>query len=297
MQQAFSKNLGVDSIYKHQNLSSTQVDKLRRRSRRQLERQLSVLNARDAILSAEAMSAMTEIELEDVHRFFSEYFDEISVHIFYRPMKSRMESAFQERLKHRRTSLTEKFPLGYLAGVQKLDRVFGQENVHVHKYCRDHFPNGDIVQYFLEAIGEQYLPTDNIDDNRSLSLPATQLLYHYRQEFPAQEACDQQIVEKLSTLIGQPLRFHSSLYKELLVTGENAISNFEKRAGFSINEDLESHDEMGIKNEADLLNVPGSSLQWLHDHARESHLNSPGSKSNESIAALVRSLVEPRKCD
>ena len=206
-------------------------------------------------------------------------------------MKSRMESAFQERLKHRRTTLVEKFPLGYLAGVQKLDRVFAQENVHIHNYCRDNFPGGDVVRHFLEAIGENYLPTENIDDNRSLSLPAIQLLYHYRQEFPAQEACDQEIVEMLSTLSGRPLKFHSRLYKELLVAGENAISNFEERAGFSINEDVESHDDMGIRSEEDLLDVPESSLQWLHDNAQKPQLNSYGSGKTQSIAAQVRGLV------
>ena len=81
--------------------------------------------------------------------------------------------------------------------------------------------------------------------------------------------------------------FHSSLYKRIHNLDTAASRSFEERAGFSNDEDITAHDDIGIRCESDLMDIPGSSIGWLADKVGPSHV---GKGEVREIADSVRAL-------
>ncbi|WP_156507792.1 hypothetical protein [Halioglobus sp. HI00S01] len=187
--------------------------------------------------------------------------------------------------------MTDRYPLGYAGRVRMLDKVFGEERVRVYRYQRDDFPDGDVVQHFMGEVGEKFSYENAGRDNTSLSLPAVQLLYAYKKQYPHPQQEDLAVVARLSELTGNPLKFHSSLFQELSTAKESGIRAFEERAGFSICEDIEADDDYGIRDERDLLSIPDFALQWLDENMNQGVLARFGIRRPKSIADKVRLLA------
>ncbi len=265
----------------------------RREARKDLAAALG--NSRHAvdILSAESISSFTIAETRDFHQFVRPYYDEIEVHIYFRPMKSKMESAFQQRLQGGFSSIYTPFTFAYFNRVTLLDTVFGCANVHVHRYSSGDFPAGDVTAHFMRAVGGEWAGNARRKSNRSLSLEAIRLLYVYRMHFPRRSPEDRQLISRLGELPGSRLRFHSSLYERLLGNGGNNVEAFEQRAGFSIREDITRHDDCGLRCEEDLTSMDAGLLDWLREAAGPRYGTSaePASDDLAAIAHWVRRLA------
>jgi hypothetical protein len=197
------------------------------------------------------------------------HYDNILVYIYLRPIKSRIESAFQEALKTRFRGLDQKFLVVFESLIGKFDKVFGRDNVIVSKYSKDEFPGGDVVGHFLAQIG---LDTFNVEPqgsvNSSLSLPAIQLLYIYRLYFPNRDRRDLERVRKLQQLSDDPFRFHSQLYGELVDLRDGDFDWLQNRVGFVLTEVIDADDAIGVREEADLTRVSDTALDWLKSQQR-----------------------------
>ena len=297
MLHAFKRDLAELPAFRHLQLTETDVCELRERARERLHSLAMQCQASLAVLSAEAIASFSLGELNEMKCFLAPLFSRVEIHQYFRPMKSRMESAYQERLKHRFASLEKKFHLGYNRRIELLDEIFGRENVNIHKYDATEFPGGDVVAHFLSALD---LPVEQSalsqSYNEGLSLPAVQLLYVYRKFNPSLTPADRAIVKQLSHMPGDPFRFHSALYHELLANGPNAVFLFEQRVGFSITENLTADDAIGIRSEQDLAEIPQQSLRWLSDTLSRpggTTVVPPADADLSAVAALVASLHEP----
>lgn len=233
------------------------------RAREELRDAIDASDAPNHVLSAESFAHFDEDELLDLLEFAKPHFDRVSIHQYFRPTKSRMESAFQEKLKDRFSPITEKYVLDYRRNVQLLDSVFGKENVHIHKYDTTRFPSGNVIAHFLQQLGVVPGSAETAMPNQSLSLEAVKLLYIYRMQFTKPDPDDRARIARLSELEGPPLRFHSRLYWELLVPRPDSVEWFEQRAGFSITEAVTANDRQAIRNERDLLKVSRKAREWL----------------------------------
>jgi hypothetical protein len=247
------------------------------------------------VLSAEAIGAFAHEELQDLYDVTASLYPRVVIHQYFRPMKARMESAYQERLKHGFATLEQKFHLGYKRRIELLDDVFGRDNVNVYKYDGATFPDGDVVKHFLGVLNID--PPERIVTrafNAGLSLPAVRLLYVYRKFNPDLMPGDRQIVKALGRLQGDDFRFHSSLFDALLATGPNAVTLFERRAGFPITEDTRADDAIGIATEEALMDVSPESLEWLQQQVNKGQQGEaalPACSDPEAIAALVGRLA------
>jgi hypothetical protein len=290
MLQAFKRDFAELPAFRGRQLDRVAAAGMRQRARDFLAQQSSQCTAPLSILSAEAIGTFDVEELRDLRSFVGPFFRRVTLFQYFRPLKSRMESAFQEKLKHGATTLEQKFPLAYCQTIALQDSVFGKDNVHVHKYDSLLFPQGDVVLHFLEQIGLD--SPNNVAGaavNAGLSLPATQLLYVYRLFFPILLEGDRQRVDKLFRLSGEPLRFHSALYQELVVLSAHEVASFERRAGFSVAEQLDADDATGIRSEEDLLAIPERSIAWLYSQLG---LTRVAAKPDlKAIASLVSQLV------
>ena len=295
MLRAFKRDLAQLPAFSHLGLDEEGVLRLRTRARKRLARLAGASEAPLAVLSAEAIGAFAHEELQELYDVTSAHYPRIVIHQYFRPMKARMESAYQERLKHGFATLDQKFHLGYNRRVELLDGVFGRDNVNIYKYDGAVFPDGDVVKHFLGAL--DIAPPGGIATrafNTGLSLPAVRLLYVYRKFNPDLMPGDRQIVKALARLQGDDFRFHSSLFDALLATGPNAVTLFERRAGFSITEDIQADDNIGIATEQALTDISPESLLWLQQQVNKNGQGEaalPTCSDLEAIAALVGRLA------
>ncbi len=297
MLRAFKRDLAQLPAFSHLELDEAGIAQLRTRALRRLGKLAQASDAPLSVLSAESIGSFTLEELQDLCEVTCALYPRVIIHQYFRPMKARMESAYQERLKHGFAALDRKFHFGYNRRIELLDDVFGRDNVQIHKYDSAAFPDGDVVKHFLavldiEPSGE--IPTK--EDNAGLSLPAARLLYVYRKFNPNLMPGDRLIVKALAQMPGEPFRFHSSLFETLLATGPNAVTLFERRVGFSITEDISVDDDIGITSEQDMSDVSQHSLAWLQEKAIDRGVTgrrpAPAGTDLEAIAAMVGCLAQ-----
>lgn len=289
MLQAFKQDLGALPTYRHKALGDERLAAVRSRARRRLEDVLSGITAPLAVLSAESISLFTAEETQDLQAFLSPYFSTITVFQYVRPMKSRLESAFQEKLKRRYVALDDPFTLNYFRRARVLARAFGRDNLRIFKFDSGLFPRGDVVCHFLAQLG---LPppecSSGTDANLGLSLPAVQLLYAYRLVHRNRREHDAVIVERLAGLQGPPFRIHSELYREIIATTPRERSKFEVLAGFSLDEQIDADDAAAVRTEADLLEIPQHALDWLATELSDDDMDAVESGD---LAACVAALA------
>ncbi len=261
-------------------------------TREELRQAIEASEAENHILSAESLAHFNEGELQDLLDFVRPYFERVSVHQYFRPFKSRMESAFQEKLKDRFSPITEKYVLDYRRAVQVLDSIFGKENVYIHKYDTSSFPKGNVVAHFLQQLGITSELSGNTTANAGLSMEAVKLLYIYRMHFGAPDPGDQERIKRLSELGGPPLRFHRDLYQQLLIPREGCVEWFEQRAGFSISDSSSASGQQGVRGERDLISVSRKTRKWLKPELGKLrfYLQKKPQKLSE-IATAVRELA------
>lgn len=264
MLQACKRDLGSLPVYRHKNLSPEHLDLVRSRARKRLQQSAAGVSAPLAILSAESISLFSEAETADLRDLLAPHFATITVVQYVRPLKSRLESAFQEKLKHRYVALDDPFTLNYFRRAKVLADVFGRDSLRIFKFADALFPRGDVVCHFLASMG---LPLPGAgyatDANLGLSLPAVQLLYAYRRVQRTRAERDPGIVRRLAELEGPPFRIHSALYRQIFASVPREMKKFEQLAGFSLDEPVEADDAIAVRDERDLLAIPDSALDWL----------------------------------
>jgi hypothetical protein len=109
-----------------------------------------------------------------------------------------------------------------------------------------------------------------------------------------QQRGDEALIRKLENLSGldtTPFHFHSCLYKEILLTDESAAHRFSRRSGFSVEENISAYDAIGIRDEADLLDISNQTTEWLHSNLpMAAKLAFRKSRSPRKIARALNSM-------
>lgn len=295
MLRAFKDDLASLPGFRRKGLDSRAVARIRRHARDGLARAIAQRRQAAHILCAESISTLERGEIERFRQFLEPFYTQIDIHFYVRPLKPRVESAFQEKLKKRLVSLQERYSHGYPRLAQEFDAVFGCKSVHFHRYDTSAFPGGDVVAHFLQQLGLSYEGLGMVRENVSLSLPAIQLLYVYRTQFPTLQPADDSLVRKLGELSGPALRFHSKLFAGMIECSaetEQRVREFERRAGFSMSERSSVNEPYALKSEQDLLAVPQEALQWLAGELGDTHVLFERSQGRQlRIAEAVRDLA------
>jgi len=139
-------------------------------------------NSVNMLISAEEISSpgFGAKSAESLANYLGKYFDEVSVYAYVRPPFSFASSAVQEQVKKTLINLDDNdYWPRYRDRFEKLDKIFGFNNVHFRVFDKNSLVDADIVSDFLTWIGEQ-LPTRGISAvNKSLSLEAVAYLYYH----------------------------------------------------------------------------------------------------------------------
>ena len=260
------------------------------RARKRFVSCLAKYHKKNVILSAESISSLRKKECADLLELVMRQFDQVKVVIYFRPARTRMESAYQESLKHRFVSINQRVPINLRHSVSKFDKVFGKENVTLRLFAPSTFPNGSVVNDFLSLIGVEGDPVPAKHSNSSLSLQAVQLLYVYRKEFPTAVREDRALIKKLADLEGEKFQLHPDLMDNVIDERNANYDWFESRSGFSLRESRVCK-EGAVRGEADLLDIPPSSLLWLLSQIDEDYSQSLDANDLRMIARTMRQLA------
>lgn len=229
------------------------------------------------ILSAELCWTLPPSALNRLRHLIASEGFEVKVIVYLRPIKSWMESAFQQTNKFRRTAflpyqtpptLSPEAPYRYSRKLAIIEDVFGRENLMVRPFVRPILDSGCVVRDFCRIAGIQ-LPLESIRrSNESLSAEATRALYvhhHFsRKASRISLASRSRILKTLKTLEGPPIRFHSSIFDPVADLMAFETEWVGHHFGIDLSEDITAADGGPcIQQEADLFRFSKETLDWL----------------------------------
>lgn len=232
-----------------------------------------------------------------MRRRLEKHFRRVKVVAYVRPPRALMNSTFQQRIKSRLPDFNvRKLYPHYRSKFERLDKVFGIENVELWRYAVDDFPKGDVVRHFFQMLGIAD-PARFHRVNESLSKPAVQALFAYHKYCDGLDAAPsvpmirKLTVSALSELPGGKFRLASSLLDPVIAENHEDIAWVEDRLGASLAE-ARVEDSDGVAGEADMLAFTPEMIAGLEDLVR-ARTALPGriEGTERYVASLVETLI------
>jgi hypothetical protein len=266
-------------VFRMLGLSKLQVERMQASHMRRLRRALA--QARDhrqtPILSTEHCWVLPSAALARLRAFLESEGFHVAVIAYVRPIKSWLESFFQQRNKWKKIAF-EPFQMipapgnhpdyFYAEKLNTLAETFGRGNITVRTFGSSTLKSNCAVQDFCDCTGINFRLDSIIRSNESLSADATRLLYAYN-HFCGSSTQGHLIkrillAKHLESLKGPPLRFHSSVFQPIETIIESQNRTLRDDYAVDVSEDLKAHDEtFSVRRESDLFRFSGESLEWL----------------------------------
>ncbi|MBC6403938.1 MAG: hypothetical protein GDA39_02410 [Hyphomonadaceae bacterium] len=234
-----------------------------KRFRQMLERRREQQTTRPMIISTETVSSAATGREEAVEKMAdylrSHSSEDVRVIAYVRPPRSLMSSGFQQVIKSGRGLNLAKYGNrpNYRARFEKLDRIFGRENVTLKLFQRD----SDVVLDFAHEIGIALDPGGVVRTNESMSLEATAMLYvHTRLGNGFQPRTrDERLrlvrfVDRLSKLGTRRFVLSDTLTDPLIEANRADLDWMEARLGAPLSEPPVPQGQ-GVEGEAHLINA------------------------------------------
>jgi len=161
--------------------SNDQISALRVWARDTLTEKLSNCKSNTALISAESVLDIDAGGLIEFRNLLLEHAKTILIYAYIRPPIEFIESATSQQIKTG-YALTEPHPIRYKKYFDKIENIFGEENVKYRTYKKDMLINGNVVHDFADWIGcknkilEKRLA--NLSFNESPSTEALKCLYN-----------------------------------------------------------------------------------------------------------------------
>jgi hypothetical protein len=266
-------------VFRRLGFSKLQVQRMQTSHIRRLRRALAQARGhrKTPIISTEHCWVLPSSALDRLRTFLESEGFHVAVIAYVRPIKSWLESFFQQRNKWKKIAF-EPFQMipapgnhpdyCYAEKLKTLAETFSRENITVRTFVSSTLKSNCAVQDFCDSIGIKFQLDSIIRSNESLSVDATRLLYAYNHFFDSANKKDlikRIIVAKhLESLKGPPLRFHSSVFKPIEALIESQNRTLRDDYGVDISEDLTAHDEKPcVREETDMFRFSRASLEWL----------------------------------
>ena len=258
-----------------QGATNEEVLSERSRIRRDIDSALRS-DASTLIISGEAILNLKIQELEEFHDFLSDRVSDVVAVGYAREARGAIESGFQQRMKLRKPwkgNLSNVLPK-YERVLSKFEEVFGRDKVSIWRYSPAEFPNGDVVQDFVQRIGIKCDAVKSEKRNTTLSRDAVGLLYSYRMAeypwIPSKEGvrADHELINCLGELKGPSLKFSNSILSPILRRYRSDLDWIEARVGADMSH-LGEDDPASIEDERQIAQVSEHAKEWLRRKALE----------------------------
>ncbi|NDY89916.1 hypothetical protein [Ideonella livida] len=237
----------------------------------QLEQALAQAPADTLILSAEGLTHLQEPELDALVQTLRRHVDVVQAVGYLRPVASHMDSAQQQLIRgggHRFVP-SASFPR-YRTQLEKFERVLGRDQVQYWPYEPSTFPDGCVVQDFLQRLGLTPLPGAQPRVNERLSADALSLLYvlQHAALVPAKQkdtrAIRDRLIQQLIRLQGPRMTLDPVLVAGLMAQHRDEIEWAQARVAIPL--DTPQAASAGLRQvatEADLLRPGPEAVRWL----------------------------------
>jgi hypothetical protein len=226
------------------------------------------------ILSSEgATSYLGRQDLESLRRFAEELFDDLQVVAYIREPFESVSANFQTRIKGRRLAeFTPRYkPLR--PRFEMWDEIFGRDRVHLWKYDRASFPNGDVVEDFCARLGLPKLTS--ADSNVTLSRPAVSALYRLNravhkdpEALPLHQEVRKAIIRDFPHRNWPKFRLSPDVVTPILRKHRKDIEWLEQRVGNSLTSEQQPRNG-DVRSEKDLLHIDEAALAIFERVAEE----------------------------
>lgn len=276
-------------LFREKGLSGSRFRRVRLAHEVRLRRALRRARSRSItpILSAETSWRMDPSELGRIRDFLAQEGFAARVVVYLRPIKSWLESQFQQNLKWQPTgggfgwpspqSREAIFgagpgaapgPCDYVRKLEGLERVFGRSRLTVRPFVRRELAGGCAVRDFCAVAGIDLDPRSIVRTNESLGADACRILNAYdlfaRAGANPSVADVTLLVECLAEFEDAPFRFHSEVVAPFADEIESQIAAVRARFGVDLAEDLRAADDGPcLRSESDLLRFSREALDQL----------------------------------
>jgi len=259
-----------------------------------LDRSIARAGSRTLLISGEGAASLRPNALAALRDFFSRHFDQITIVAYVRPPNQLLSSSFQERIKAGtiKNFETTRLYRHYQRLLAKFDLVFGRDNVCLWKFDPKTFPEGCVVQDFCSRLAIPLPTTKIVRVNESLSREAVGLLYAYHKFGESDERPKMRSPEAMEFgkfIGGKKFQFSPDLIRALLDANRSDIQWIEDRLGESLREDLGTHKDGDVRDEADLLEFDEVAVRKLCSAVGHELLPKPAPRD---VAGLVRAWHE-----
>jgi len=222
------------------------------------------------ILSSEgATGYLGREDLHAVREFAEDLFDDILVVAYIREPFEFVSANFQTRIRGRFLADFKPKYKRLRPRFELWDEVFGRERVHLWKYDRAAFPNGDIVEDFCGKLGLSTLRSG--DSNVTLSRAAVSALYRLNRTtrskpdaLPLLQQARKVIVHDFPHRDWPKFRLSPEVVAPLLRKHRDDIEWMERRIGSTLMKEqrVRSSD---VRSEQDLLEIDRNALRILDE--------------------------------
>ncbi len=292
-------------FYRQQGWSQNKVDRYCKYYKSQLEKVIRNSD-KDLILSGEDLIGLTEKELANLNRYFNNNGFIVEIMVYFRPWHNWLESLFNESCKHGTTNFFGIMPpgkieqlqsdrLNYRQSIEKFDKIFGENNVHVFVFNAALFPKGCVVTHFCRQLQLEAVSQYVYRANDSMSLLAVKILYHYNhyvheKRLKGFTKRDYRLfLKKLEQVKSNPIRFHSSLTERLLEPYRIQREWIEKRTGDAFEEKFSDGLSYAIRNQEDMMKFTLEEVLYLNNKMNSKlHLQTDSKLSIEDIVSLIK---------
>lgn len=224
------------------------------------------------IISGEDLFHLSESAITRMRLFLNEYFEKVLIVAYVRPVKSFMESAFQQLVKNHYLGDFDFSKIYHrYKNFEKYDNVFGKENVLLWKFEPKNFPKGDILLDFSQRLNLESEESKQKKFNESLSLEAISILftYHFHLKSKTQfgdemHFLNHQLVYLIRKIGNTPFRFSNEVIESVIGKYSDDYRWIKVRMNDDFFEDSLSS-PVQIKNKYELMNYSTNYINDLID--------------------------------
>lgn len=253
-------------------LTVQDIQVIRERLRVSFNDQLSSLDVRTAIISAEDACRFSYHELSRIRDSISVHGHDIQAVIYLRPPRGYIESAFQQLIKGGQSTFNLESAYPRYSNLKNFSAIFGEANCFFRLFRKSNLYEGDVLLDFLNELEPGLMPIKQNLVNEGISLTALKFIYAYRKYGPGYGSSKDSIwlnnslVGRLANLPGDKLRLNPNLtdpyfkkWKDDLdlvasLLGSTAYQSF-------IDEPIHAH--ANVHSEADLLSFTPQDVEQL----------------------------------
>lgn len=269
----FSKRPELYYVHQDEQRTVSQLEEFIEFYRNELTKTLTSIQTKQYIISGEDILFLQEDELLALKSYLLQFSCEILVVGYVRPPISFMQSAAQQNIRTGVVGfgIADFFP-NYKKGLEKFDRVFGQDKVLLIKFDSGSLVDGDVVIDFCTRIGISIENKNIFRINESLSLEAIALLYVFH-KFGLGNRCvpsnkNVQFSQDLLTFGVRKFQYSHALADRIRTKIADDIQWMENRLGCSLVETKPDNDE-GISSEEDLIEIALANRDKLSEFITE----------------------------